>query len=91
MLLWKIHSEFVQHFSRVSLESSEECPTPIYYNKAKLAVVGEQRREGLEQRVSLSGGPGSHRAPETAQLHQSQLTAIFFINELEEKQHTQEL
>lgn len=90
MLLWKIHSEFVQHFSRVSLESSEECPTPIYYNKAKLAVVGEQRREGLEQSEPVRGawlpqGTRDSTAPSVS------AHSYFFINELEEKQHTQEL
>lgn len=50
MLLWKIHSEFVQDFSCVSLKRSKECTATIYYNKAKLAVVGKQRRESLEQK-----------------------------------------
>lgn len=39
MLLWEIHSEFVQDFSCVSLKSSEECATTIYYDKTKLAVI----------------------------------------------------
>lgn len=54
MLLWKIHSEFVQDFSCVSLESSKECTTTIYYNKAKLAVIRKQRCKSLEQRSAVT-------------------------------------
>jgi len=59
MLLWKIHSEFVQDFSRVSLKSSKECTATIYYDKAKLAVVGEQRCKSLEQKATLSAASTS--------------------------------
>lgn len=53
MLLWKIHSEFVQDFSCVSLKSSKEGTATIYYNKAKLAVIREQRCKSLEQKTTV--------------------------------------
>lgn len=102
MLLWKIHSEFVQDFSCVSLKSSKECTATIYYNKAKLAVVRKQRCKSLEQKTMLSAVSTSLLRTLVQKGYQKQYTSInfssigghcwvFFTNKLEEEQQIQEL
>lgn len=76
VLLWKIHSEFVQDFSCVSLKSSKECTATIYYNKAKLAVVGKQRCKSLEQETVLSAVSTSLLRTLVQKGYQKQHTAI---------------
>lgn len=83
MLLWKIHSEFVQDFSCVSLKSSKECTTTIYYNKAKLAIIRKQRCKSLEQRSVFTMrnwfalDPGSKWLPGTTYLSTLQFNTQF--------------
>lgn len=78
MLLWKIHSEFVQDFSCVSLKGSKECTATIYYNKAKLAVVGKQRCKSLEQKMMLSAVSTSLLRTLVQKDYQKQYTSINF-------------
>lgn len=78
MLLWKIHSEFVQDFSCVSLKSSKECTATIYYNKAKLAVVRKQRCKSLEQKTTLSAVSTSLLRTLVQKGYQKQCTSVNF-------------
>lgn len=101
MLLWKIHSEFVQDFSRVSLKGSKECTATIYYDKAKLAVVRKQCCESLEQKTTVSAASTSLLRILVQKGYQKQYSSInlssigahccFFTNKLEEEQQIQEL
>lgn len=50
MFFGEVHSELVEHFSSVPLESPKECTTPINHNEAKLTVIRQQSRKSLEDR-----------------------------------------
>lgn len=45
----QVHSEFVQHFSGVSLQSPEQSSTTINDYESKLTVVWQQRRQSLDK------------------------------------------